>query len=86
MFDRSRHRAPFHPGDIGLPGELDGDAVARALRPEPALAGTYLLALTGYAGEEDQSRARDAGFDRHLTKPVPFDELQRVPAAPPVHS
>jgi hypothetical protein len=47
MFDQSRHRASFCPGDSGLPGALDGYAVARALRHEPALAGTYLLAWTG---------------------------------------
>jgi two-component system, chemotaxis family, CheB/CheR fusion protein len=56
--------------DIGLPGELDGYAVARALRGDPALARTYLVALTGYASADHQRRAREAGFDRHLTKPV----------------
>ena len=54
--------------DIGLPGGMNGYDVARALRPE--LPGTCLIALTGYGQEEDQRKAREAGFDRHLTKPV----------------
>jgi CheY-like chemotaxis protein len=47
---------------------MDGYAVARALREDASRA--YLIALTGYGQEEDQRRARDAGFDLHLTKPV----------------
>jgi CheY-like chemotaxis protein len=30
----------------------------------------YLIALTGWGQESDRQRAIDAGFDRHLTKPV----------------
>jgi PAS domain S-box-containing protein len=56
--------------DIGLPGGLDGYAVARALRAERTTADVGLLALSGYGQEEDQRHAREAGFDRHLTKPV----------------
>jgi len=61
--------------DIGLPGGLDGYGVARAIRADPALCHTPLVALTGYAGPEDQARAREAGFDRHLGKPAGIDEL-----------
>jgi CheY-like chemotaxis protein len=80
----------FHPQvvlcDIGLPGGMDGYAVARALRQEPALASAHLIALTGYAQEEDQRCAREAGFDRHLVKPVDFADLQAVLASLPVQS
>jgi CheY-like chemotaxis protein len=80
----------FHPQvvlcDIGLPGGMDGYAVARALRQEPALASAYLIALTGYAQEEDQRYAREAGFDRHMAKPVDVAELQAVLASLPVRS
>jgi two-component system, chemotaxis family, CheB/CheR fusion protein len=31
---------------------------------------SYLIAMTGYGQLDDQQRASDAGFDRHLTKPV----------------
>ncbi|MFL5303112.1 MAG: PAS domain-containing protein, partial [Anaeromyxobacteraceae bacterium] len=64
--------------DIGLPGDLDGYAVARALRADPALARTYLVALTGYASADHQRRAREAGFDRHLAKPPALDVLEKV--------
>ncbi len=56
--------------DIGLPGGMDGYAVARALRADSFPPSLRLIALTGYGQEEDQRRAYEAGFDRHLTKPV----------------
>ncbi len=71
--------------DIGLPGGMDGYAVARALRQDPTLASAYRIALTGYAREEDQRLAADAGFMLHLTKPVTFAELQRALAELPSH-
>jgi PAS domain S-box-containing protein len=55
--------------DIGLPG-LDGYAVARAIRQNPALAGVKLIAVTGYGREEDRRQARESGFDYVLTKPA----------------
>jgi len=68
--------------DIGLPG-MDGYDVARALRADPALRAVYLVALTGYALPEDQSKARQAGFDRHLAKPASVGDLQEVLALAP---
>jgi signal transduction histidine kinase/CheY-like chemotaxis protein len=64
--------------DIGLPGDMDGYAVARALRENPQLDGLLLIALTGYGRDEDQSKAKAAGFDLHLTKPVDFTLLQQT--------
>lgn len=60
--------------DIGLP-DMDGYAVAHRLRGED-LGGDVLVALTGYGEAQDRARAREAGFDRHLTKPVAPDALQ----------
>jgi PAS domain S-box-containing protein len=60
--------------DIGLPG-LDGYAVARALRNDPELAKSKLIAVSGYGQPEDRRRAHEAGFDEHLVKPVAFDKL-----------
>ncbi len=67
--------------DIGLPGGMDGYAVARALRADPALAFAHLIAFTGYGREEDQQRALEAGFDLHLTKPVDPVKLRDVLAS-----
>jgi CheY-like chemotaxis protein len=63
--------------DIGLPG-LDGYGVARALRRRPETSGARLVALTGYGAEEDQRLSREAGFDRHLVKPVGPEQLQQA--------
>jgi CheY-like chemotaxis protein len=64
--------------DIGLPGALDGYAVARAFRADPDLRAAFLIALTGYGREEDRRRALEAGFDTHLTKPADLDDLRRL--------
>jgi PAS domain S-box-containing protein len=63
--------------DIGLP-VMDGYAVCQALRQEPGLGDAYLIAITGYGQEEDERRARDVGFDAHLTKPVNLDDVERL--------
>lgn len=55
--------------DIGLPG-IDGYELARRLRRIPALHGIRLLALTGYGQPADAERAKAAGFDEHLVKPL----------------
>lgn len=67
--------------DLGLPGELDGFGVGRALRDDPELSHIYRVALTGYGLTRDQQRSREAGFDTHLTKPVLYSDLERVLAA-----
>ncbi|MCC6555466.1 MAG: PAS domain S-box protein [Polyangiaceae bacterium] len=64
--------------DVHLPGGVDGYAVARALRADPATSSTYLIAMTGYGSDEDKRRSLEAGFDMHLTKPVDPEILQRV--------
>jgi CheY-like chemotaxis protein len=62
---------------------MDGYAVARALRQDPATASLHLVALSGYGQDEDRRQTREAGFDEHLTKPVNFAELEAVLAASP---
>ena len=63
--------------DIGLP-DCTGYDVARKLREQPAFSKTLLIALTGYGSERDRQRARESGFDHHLTKPVDFSRLRAV--------
>ena len=63
--------------DIGLPG-MDGYDVARAVRQDPALQSTFLVALSGYALPEDIERAAQAGFQHHLAKPPSVNALERV--------
>jgi two-component system CheB/CheR fusion protein len=63
--------------DIGLPG-MDGYDVARAFRADEKLHDIALVALTGYALAEDQRKAADAGFDRHLAKPPDLPTLERI--------
>jgi signal transduction histidine kinase len=60
--------------DIGLP-EMDGYAVARQLRQSLG-ARTRLVAFTGYGRPEDRQRAREAGFDDLVTKPLEIDALE----------
>ncbi|MFN3652731.1 MAG: ATP-binding protein [Armatimonadota bacterium] len=60
--------------DVGLPGK-DGYEVARELRANPITASVRLIAVSGYGQLEDRVRAREAGFDLHLTKPVDPAEL-----------
>jgi PAS domain S-box-containing protein len=55
--------------DIGMPG-MDGYEVARRLRSRPEFAATRLVALTGWGQQQDRMRSQEAGFDRHLVKPV----------------
>jgi PAS domain S-box-containing protein len=69
--------------DIGLPGGLDGYAVARTLQQDAALGSTYRVALSGFTQPEDQARARAAGFDAHISKPPDVDALARMLAELP---
>jgi CheY-like chemotaxis protein len=66
--------------DIGLP-ELDGYEVARRIRNEFG-AGVRLIALTAYGQPGDRRRSIAAGFDVHLVKPCPSDELKRAILTP----
>ena len=55
--------------DIQLP-TMDGYAVARALRENPALARTPILALTSYAMAGDREKALAAGCTGYIEKPI----------------
>jgi signal transduction histidine kinase/CheY-like chemotaxis protein len=63
--------------DIGLP-RMDGYELARRIRAEIAERRPLLVAVTGYGLPQDRNRAREAGFDLHLVKPVDAQSLERV--------
>ena len=60
--------------DIGMPG-MDGYQLMVNLRATPALAPFKSIALSGYDMQSEDTRARDAGYDAHLTKPIEFEQL-----------
>lgn len=66
--------------DISLPG-MSGYEVAARLHRDPALEGTWLIAMTGYGREEDRRRAEAAGFKYHFTKPINLAQLRRTLAS-----
>ena len=60
--------------DIGLP---DGSGIdfIRAFRAQSA---APAIALTGFGTDDDVRRSVEAGFTAHLTKPVNFEQLERL--------
>ncbi len=60
--------------DIGMPG-MDGYQLMQNLRATDGLAPFKAIALTGYDGHVENGRAKDAGYDAHMTKPIEFEQL-----------
>jgi PAS domain S-box-containing protein len=71
----------FHPNlvllDIGMP-HMSGYEVARAIRLLKACGKPVIAAVTGWGAEADKARAREAGFDRHYTKPISESALREL--------
>jgi two-component system, cell cycle response regulator DivK len=72
--------------DIQLPG-MDGYAVARALRTNPALRLTPIVAVTSYAMPGDREKALEAGCSGYIEKPINPDtfvaDIEAFAAPPP---
>jgi CheY-like chemotaxis protein len=68
--------------DLGLP-DMSGHEVARRLRADPSSSDVILVAVTGWAQDEDRERSEAAGFDRHLVKPVEPGALYQLLASLP---
>ena len=63
--------------DLQLPG-MDGLQLTRILKAEAAHAETIILALTAYAMKGDEQKAREAGCDGYVTKPIDTRTLPDV--------
>lgn len=63
--------------DIGMP-RMNGYEAARRIRDLPDGEKLMLVAMTGWGQEEDKRRAEEAGFNRHLTKPVDPELLDEL--------
>jgi CheY-like chemotaxis protein/two-component sensor histidine kinase len=63
--------------DIGLP-KLNGYEAARRIREQPWGKHTVLIAVTGWGQDEDRRRSHEAGFDKHLVKPVDPTALMKL--------
>lgn len=63
--------------DIGLPG-MDGYEVVQELKKMPEMQQCVLVAVTGYARDDDRRQAREAGFHFHLTKPINHESLKAL--------
>lgn len=66
--------------DISLP-DLDGYAVAERIRAELAGTRIHFVAVSGWDREDEKERAREAGFDQHLTKPIDPVRLESLIAS-----
>jgi CheY-like chemotaxis protein len=63
--------------DLGMPN-LDGYEAARRMRQEPWGRAVTLVATTGWGQDDDRRRSAEAGFDRHLVKPIDVAELREL--------
>jgi CheY-like chemotaxis protein len=63
--------------DLAMP-DVDGFEVAKQVRRHPRFTETTVVAVTGYDGAAFRERARYAGFNKYLVKPVPIAEIETV--------
>jgi CheY-like chemotaxis protein len=71
----------YHPRlilmDLQMPG-MDGFELTRRLKADPATRGIVILALTAYAMKGDEERARAAGCDGYIAKPIDTRTLPQL--------
>jgi CheY-like chemotaxis protein len=63
--------------DIGLP-KMNGFDACRRMREQPWGKSLVLMALTGWGQDEDRRKAREAGFDQLMVKPVEYTALVKI--------
>ena len=71
----------FHPRmilmDIQLPG-MDGLELTRQLRADPLFDDVIILAVTAFAMAADEQKAKEAGCDGFVTKPLDTRSLPEL--------
>ena len=65
--------------DLQMPG-VSGFDLTRQLKADAATRDIVVVAVTAYAMSGDEQRARDAGCDGYLTKPIDKEKLRQVVA------
>ena len=55
--------------DVQLPG-MDGLELTRCVKSDPRTRAIFVVAVTAYAMKGDEQKARDAGCDGYITKPI----------------
>ncbi|HEX3654240.1 MAG TPA: ATP-binding protein [Pirellulales bacterium] len=63
--------------DIGMP-QMNGLELARQLRLMPEMQASLLIAMTGFGLPADKAKAKSAGFDLHIVKPVDPAEIEAI--------
>jgi len=63
--------------DVQLPG-MSGYQVTRRIKADPALVGIPVVALTAHAMANEDVRAREAGCDAFLTKPIDVRAFKEI--------
>jgi CheY-like chemotaxis protein len=61
--------------DFGMP-VMDGWEATRRIKAHPELRHIPIIAITSHAMVGDEQRARDAGCDDYMAKPIHEDELR----------
>ncbi|MCT7960992.1 PAS domain S-box protein [Laspinema sp. D1] len=74
-----RHRFDVLVSDLGMP-DIDGYMLIQQVRNRPSEQGGAIpaIALTAYAGESNQQKALQAGFQLHLSKPIEPEVLVKA--------
>ena len=69
--------------DIAMP-QLNGYDACGQIRAQAPDANMLIVALTGWTGDDMKRRAREAGFDFYLIKPVEVPALEKMVAGRPL--